>query len=321
MQRLNVQKTTSFTLAAACSVTAAGAFAQTGFTTVDYSPTVEANSGGFIPGIGPIPGSLADGPFTTGGTVVSGNTDTPLVQDGATVFAGTAAAGSFGSFNDARRTVFEYDLAAVRQFSSDPAEVLDATFSFVFDDVLFTSQADRLVSDFTVEVFTDSADGTLVGGLDGTENADFEGGAIASLSFADDSGIVFPDLDPAVSPTNPESLRVAATVAGPIDGPALNFVADYADADLDARGFIGFEIDVTSVVADLIDDPSVSHIGFRLLSNEPVAQGFNTGTTALTSLDRSGFGPNLVVDVVPEPASAALLGAGAGLLAYGRRRK
>ncbi len=305
-QRFNTPNATRCALAAGLSLALAGAASATGSATVDYYPTnEEAFPGAFVsPGPPPVilPGTFAEGPFTLGGTL---NDDTADAQPGLTVWGGPAGPG-FGSFTDPRRIVFEYDLAAVRAFSTDPGEVLDATFSFVFDDIVAdTTFADRLLNSFTLEVYTDTADGALNGGADesGVYNGDYEGGAIASLLFEDAAGI---KPAPVVTP------GIAETFSGTIDGATVTFIEDYTDADLIARGFIGFEVDVTSVVADVIDDNSISHLGFRLISNE-------APNGALQSLDASGFNPNLVVEVVPEPGSAAAILA--GLLAARRRRK
>lgn len=304
MQRLN-PLTSRHALAAALSVALAGAASATGFATVDYYPATEANAGGFIPPSTVIPGNLATGPFTIGGTLLD---DTVEAQNGFTVWSGTDSPGSFGSFVGPRRSVNEYDLAAVRNFSNTPGDVLEAKFSFVFDDILFASSADRLLNSFTLEVYTDTADGSLNGGSDdpGTSyNGDFEGGVIASLLFEDAPGT---KPDPVALP------GIAETFTGEIGGATVNYIEDYTDSDLIARGFIGFEVDVTSVLADVIDDNSVTHLGFRLVSNEGINGAFQ-------SLDASGgFNPALVVDVVPEPGTAALIFAGMGLLAARRRR-
>lgn len=300
---------TRLALAAAFSFALTGVASASGFTTVDYYPTTETDAGGFG-GIGPggvpiiLPGSLAQGPHTIGGTLHDDETD---AKTGLTVWSGPAGPG-FGSFLAPRRVVMEYDLAAVRQHSTASGDVLDATFSFVFDDIVAPNNfADGLLSSFTLEVYTDTADGTLQGSVDnlGTYNGDYEGGAIASLVFEDAPGT---KPAPVVAP------GIAQTFDGTIDGPAVSFIEDYTDSDLIARGFIGFNVDVTSVLNSVIDDNSVTHLGFRLLSNE-------APNGVLQSLDRSGgFNPNLVVDVVPEPGSAALLFGAMGLLATRRRK-
>jgi len=292
-------------VATACSIVAVNASSgQSVF--VDYAPDTESLSGSFIPPFTFVPGTLADGPFTIGGTLDA--TDAEAIA-GVTIF-GNADGVTLGSFDAERRSVFEYDLAAIRNVSAAPADVLDASFSLVFDDPLFTDDGDRdrLVNSFALEVYTDTADGVLFGLTDSTSggvNTDFDGGAIATLAFEADAAVTAADFVDGT--TN--------FFSGAIDGPTVSFFDDFGDADL-ANGFVGFDVDVTSLIAGLVDDTSVSHVGFRLLSTETANEN-----NAFSSLDAPGFGPNLVVEVassVPEPSSVTLL---VGALALGAARR
>ena len=270
-------------VAAACSMVAVNASSGQSVL-VDYAPDTESLSGSFIPPFTFVPGTLA------------ANDPAPIA--GVTLF-GHADGVTLGSFDAERRSVFEYDLAAIRSVSAAPADVLDASFSLVFDDALFadTGDRDRLVNSFALEVYTDSADGALVGLTDSTGdgvNTDFDGGAIATLAFEADAAVTAADF---VDGTT-------SFFSGAIDGPTVSYFDDFGDADL-ANGFVGFDIDVTSAIAGLVGDTSVSHVGFRLLSTETEFED-----NAFSSLDAPGFGPNLVVEVassVPEPSSVTLL--------------
>ncbi|MEM8875895.1 MAG: hypothetical protein AAGD32_16730 [Planctomycetota bacterium] len=228
-----------------------------------------------------------------------------------------------------RRTNVEVDLGRVRSFSTDPADVLDATFDFFIDDAVFGSRAaaERIVSSFKLELYTDTANGAITNEPDADGvNSDYDGGVIGSLDFIGREYTLeelnqeipisqgFIDFVPPVDDPGAtfELVGPGIVYEGVIGGSSIEYPSNYGDPAFDARGFLGFSVDVSNIVADLVDDTSVSHLGFRLLTE--------VDDIPYTSLDRAGFEPSLTVSVVPEPG-VAMLGTGLVALAGLRRRR
>lgn len=192
-----------------------------------------------------------------------------------------------------RRAVAEFSLDPVRRVSTDPNAVLSARLTFYFDDVIRPDLAPEpwTTQDFTLELYVDSANGTL----DGSD---------------------LDDLDPAVGGEGPDdwaspaihSWRFVAGAAGPfvsgqevvgIFGPNEPFPARFGDNELMVYGMIGFEVDVTDEVAALLAEDTVPYMGFRWISNTP--DGY------WTNLGPADYRPALSVDMTrDEPMTFVL---------------
>ena len=207
--------------------------------------------------------------------------------------------GVSGHYSNATRvSIAEISLAEIASVSTNASDVLSSTLTFNFDDVVHASMMPDPVSaqSFTLEVYTANANGVLDfsdivddydAGVVGTGADDLSGERIASFTFS-------------AGGTGPWTL--GEPVVG-VYGPEDSFPADYGDDQFNLFGKIGFEVDVTALVAGLVADPTVDYIGFRWLSNDPGGHW--------TSMDGAGYLPSLTTEVVPEPATMALLLSGA----------
>ncbi len=272
---------------------------------VDYVVTTPGSPFGVFYSTGPgyIGGRSNDvsNPSSTGGfSVFNGSTDPNDPHQGSN-----------------KRVNVEVDLQRVRDVSTDPADINSAVFEFYLDDIIFATTpgfANDVMASLVLELYVDSADGVISQGTDaGTgTNVDYDGGAIGSVNFQSDAGTPLPPIDTGwLNGDYPELLAPGVTYTGTI-GDTLNYPETYTDNDFDARGFLGFQIDVTNLLKSVVANGANTHLGFRLYS--PAID------PSWTSLDRPGFEPALRVDVVPEPSALALLGLG-GLVMAARRRR
>lgn len=227
-----------------------------------------------------------------------------------------------------RRPAIEIDLGRIRSVSTDPDDITNATFDFYIDDAVFSGRTvERIVSEFDLELYVDTADGVITSEPDANGvNADYDGGAFASVEF---NGVVVDEsAKPPISAdwlagTVAEVIGPAVTYTG-TTGDIIEYISNYSDDDLDQRGFLGFSIDVTNALQTAITDPANDWLGFRLLTT--------VDDVPYTSLDRSLVGrgepapprepwqPSVTVSVVPEPGLAAA-GVGLGTLVSLRRRR
>lgn len=196
-----------------------------------------------------------------------------------------------------RRGIAEYSLDAIKSVSVNSADVQSSKLSFYFDDNIYESKADMpwVTQDFTLEVYASTANGTL-DGIDaddadslvgGVGSDDWSGDIIASYNFiAGDAGVLTP----------------GGSVVG-IYGPGDYYPNQYGDAHFQIYGMMGFEVDVTSIVAGLVDAGTDDYIGFRWIAND--ADGH------WTSMDPDGYLPTLTSTVVPEPATMTIMLGGA----------
>lgn len=197
------------------------------------------------------------------------------------------------SHSSYRKAVAEYSLADVKALSTNAFDVQSSTLKFYFDDVIFPGNSPNpwTTQNFTLEVYTIGANGILDGSdADDGDNAvggsgldDWSGASVASYTFtAGEYG----------------TYTLGNTIVGTY-GPGDLYPAEYGDDQFNLYGMIEFEVDVTSILAGLISDPSANYIGFRWTQND--AGGY------WTSMDPTGYLPTLSTEVVPEPATLALL--------------
>lgn len=269
---------------------------------IDYVVTVQAGPFGSPP------------PFSTGPGYIGGlaNDVTAPFFTGGFVLHNDVGNQQYGS---AKRSNVEVDLQRIRNVSTNPADINSAIFEFYVDDAVFaSSRADDAVPSMVLELYVDTADGVITQGTDaGTgTNVDYDGGAIGTVNFLSDAGTPLPPVNPDwLAGTITEVIGAGVIYSGTI-GDTLLYPETYTDTDFDSRGFLGFQIDVTSLLQTVVGDAGNTHLGFRLYSP--------TSDPAYTSVDRVGFEPALRVDVVPEPGALALLGLG-GLVVAARRRR
>ncbi len=198
-----------------------------------------------------------------------------------------------------RRAVAEFSLKPMRDISTEPDAVVSARLRFYFDDVIFPddSAAPWTTQDFTIEAYTDTANGSI----DGIDANDADP-AIAAEGIDDWQGAVV------------QSWRFQAGDVGGFTpgnrivgmfGPDEPFPAKFGDDELAIYGMIGFEVDVTDVLRAAVADPNLSYIGFRWISN--------TEGGHWTSMDPEGYLPNLSVDMeAEEPLTFRLQSTDAG---------
>ena len=191
-----------------------------------------------------------------------------------------------GTYAHDRRGIAEFALQPMRWVSQDPNAVQSATLRFYFDDVIFPGSSPEpwTTQNFTLELYTGTADGYL----EGTDSNDLDVSAVGE-AYDDWSG----------TPTVTWHFQAGAT--GPFTGgqkivgmygPDEPYPAQFGDDELMIYGMIGFEVDVTESLVDLMSDPNVSHVGFRWIANTP--DGY------WTSMDPEGYLPSLSVDMVAD---------------------
>jgi hypothetical protein len=191
-----------------------------------------------------------------------------------------------GGHSAARRGIAEFALEPMRDVSVDPNALTSATLRFYFDDVIFPDNSPEpyTAQDFTLQLYTATANG-MVDGTDANEADptiggegvdDWEGNVVQDWRFV--AGEV-PDL-----PAGQEVVGVF--------GPEEPFPAKFDDDMLAIYGMIGFEVDVTNTLREILADPNVTYAGFRWICN-------NEGGY-WTSMDPKGYLPSLAVDMVAD---------------------
>jgi hypothetical protein len=198
-----------------------------------------------------------------------------------------------------RRGIAEFALKALREVSTESNNVVSAKLRFYFDDVVFPddSAAPWTTQDFIVETYTDTANGSI----DGADANDADA-TITGEGIDDWQGDILQSWHFQAGDVN--GLATGNPVVG-IYGPNEPFPAEFDDDKLTIFGIIGFEVDVTQVVKDILVDPNMSHLGFRWVSK--TEGGF------WTSMDKKGYLPSLSIDMVAdEPLSFRLQSTDAG---------
>jgi hypothetical protein len=198
-----------------------------------------------------------------------------------------------------RRAIVEFALEPMRDVSVDPNAVTSAILRFYFDDVIFPDNSPEpyTAQDFTLELYTETANGTLDGAdandadatIGGEGLDDWEGQVIQEWRFlAGEVG----------------ELTSGGEVVG-MFGPDEPFPARFSDDELAIYGMIGFEVDVTDALRAVITDPNISYVGFRWICN---SEGGHW-----TSMDPEGYLPNLSVEMeAEEPLTFRLQSTDAG---------
>jgi len=191
-----------------------------------------------------------------------------------------------GNYAHDRRAIAEFSLKPLRWVSQDANAAQSATLRFYFDDVIFPGSSPEpwTTQDFTLELYTQTADGYLEGtdanDLDvtagGDEYDDWASAPAASWHFQ-------------AGATGP--FTGGQDIVG-VYGPDEPYPAQFGDEELIIYGMIGFEVDVTEFVGDLLSDPNTSHLGFRWISNTPDGHW--------TSMDPQGHLPALSVDMAAD---------------------
>lgn len=191
-----------------------------------------------------------------------------------------------GGHSHVRRAIVEFALEPMRDLSLNPDAVNAGLVHFYFDDVIFPGNSPEpfTTQDFTVELYTDTANGVIDGddpnesdpAIIGSDPDDWEGEVIQSWHF--------------------QAGPVEGLVAGnPIVGiytPDVPFPEKFDDDMLAIYGMIGFEVDVTDALRSVIIDPNITHVGIRWISN--------TEGGYWTSMDPKGYLPSLTVDMVAD---------------------
>jgi len=191
-----------------------------------------------------------------------------------------------GTYAHDRRAIAEFSLAPMRWVSTEPNAVQSATLRFFFDDVIFPGSSPEpwTTQDFTLELYTETADGIL----DGTDANDLDA-SLPGDAFDDWTGAV-------VTTWHFQAGEIVSLVPGNdivgMYGPDESYPAQFGDDELAVYGMIGFEVEVTDLVAEMIADPNVRYVGFRWISNSP--DGY------WTSMDPAGHLPTLSVDIVAD---------------------
>ena len=249
---------------------------------------------------GVIMGSLTNNDGDAKSVVSMSHTGAPSLPYISTPWVGNSTHYSSGL----RRAVAEYSLDAIKTVSTNASDVESSILSFYFDDNVYESNADQpwITQNFTLEIYTATANGMLDGvdtddvdsSIFGSGVDDWGGDILASYTFtAGDAGVLIP----------------GSSVVG-VYSPGDNYPAEYGDANFQIYGMIGFEVDVTSIIVDLLDNETSDYIGFRWIANDIDGHW--------TSMDPQNNLPTLTSTVVPEPATLSLLAG--GLVAFARRK-
>lgn len=225
-------------------------------------------------------GALADDDGDSYSTVLLGKGGVPSKPYISTPFPGG------GTYAHDRKAVAEFSLAPMRWVSEEPNAVQSATLRFYFDDVIFPGSSPEpwTTQDFTLELYTETADGVV----DGTDANDLASD-IPGDAFDDWAGAVVTSWHFQAGASEP--FTAGQTLVG-MFGPNEPYPAQFGDDELAIYGMIGFEVDVTHFITDLIADPNVRYVGFRWVSN--------TSDGYWTSMDPDGYLPTLSVDMVAE---------------------
>lgn len=204
-----------------------------------------------------------------------------------------------GTYTHDRRAIAEFSLSPLRWVSTEPNAVQSAVLRFYFDDVIYPGLSPQpwTTQDFTLELYMETADGIV----DGTDANDLDS-AVPGIERDDWAGEVI------------RSWHFVAGAEGPfvpgqavvgMYGPDEPYPARFGDDELMIYGMIGFEVDVTVLVAEAVADPNVRHIGFRWISNMP--DGY------WTSMDPAGHLPTLIAEMTaPEPLRFVLTSSDTG---------
>ncbi|MBN1360616.1 MAG: hypothetical protein JW993_08490 [Sedimentisphaerales bacterium] len=189
-----------------------------------------------------------------------------------------------GTYAHTRRAIAEFSLMPMRRIAHEPNAVRSAVLRFYFDDVIFpgSSLEPWTTQDFTLELYTDTAGGSVEGlDVDGLV-ADTQTGD-SSDGWASEPVETWHFVAGATGP-----YPAGRTIVG-MYGPDEPYPAAFGDDELMIYGMIGFEVDVTQRLIAALADPNVSHVGFRWISNTP--DGY------WTSMDPEGYLPALSVDM------------------------
>ena len=204
-----------------------------------------------------------------------------------------------GGHSHIRRAIAEFALEPMRDVSVDPDAVVVATLRFYFDDVIFPDSSSEpfTTQDFTLELYTETANGVL-DGVDANE-ADATVGGEGPDDWASTVVQSWRFLAGEVA-----DLPVGQEIVG-MFGPDELFPAKFGDDELAIYGMIGFEVDVTDFLCAVINDPNVSYLGFRWICNSEGGYW--------TSMDPDGYLPQLSVEMVAdEPLTFKLQSTDAG---------
>lgn len=239
-------------------------------------------------------GAVTDNDLDGTSAVATGHGGTPALPSISTHFESE-------SHSSYRKAIAEYSLSEIKAVSTDSADIQSSTLQFFFDDVVFPGNSPEAwtTQSFTLEVYTATANGVLDGSdtddddnsVGGTGLDDWSGASVASYTFtAGEYG----------------AYTLGNEIVG-IYSPTDLYPAEYGDDQFNLYGMIGFEVDVTSIIAALVTNGSSDYIGFRWTQND--AGGY------WTSMDSADYLPTLTTTVVPEPATIGLLLCGSlGLL-------
>ena len=200
-----------------------------------------------------------------------------------------------------RRAIAEYTLSDIRSSDGLTSSVL----SFYFDDSIYETSSTNpwITQSFTLEAYVISADGVL-----SSSDTDDTNAAVTGSGLDDWASDTIASWTFTAGETGPYTF--GNEIVG-IYGPEDLYPAQYGDDQFNLYGMIGFEVDVTSVIATLLEETEAEYIGFRWIANDE--EGY------WTSMDPDGYLPTLTSTVVPEPASLALILGGS--LSFLRRKK
>ncbi|MBN2317319.1 MAG: hypothetical protein JXM79_25575 [Sedimentisphaerales bacterium] len=203
------------------------------------------------------------------------------------------------SHSSVRRAIAEFALEPMRDVSVDPNAMTSAVLRFYFDDVIFPDNSPEpyTAQDFTLELYTETANGAL----DGVDANDADA-TIGGDGLDDWTGQVVQRWRFLAGEVG--GLTPGGEIVG-MYGPDEPFPAHFSDDELAIYGMIGFEVDVTDALRAVVIDPNIRYVGFRWICNSEGGYW--------TSMDPDGYLPNLTVEMAAdEPLTFRLQSTDAG---------